>query len=41
MQPLMKTQVEKVVAPRVSEPMKEVAPSLDDEILKEHDMLEP
>ena len=32
---------EEVVAPRVVEPMKEVAPSSDDEILEEHDMLEP
>ena len=32
---------EEVVAPRAAEPMKEVAPSPDDEILEEHDMLEP
>ena len=30
---------EEVVAPRAAEPMKEVAPSHDDEILEEHDML--
>ena len=32
---------EEVVAPRAGEPLKEVAPSLDDEILEEHEMLEP
>ena len=32
---------EEVVAPRAAEPMKEVTPSHDDEILEEHDMLEP
>ena len=32
---------EEAVAPRVVEPMKEVAPSLDDEISEEHDMLNP
>ena len=32
---------EEVVAPRATEPMKEVAPSPDDEILEEHNMLEP
>ena len=32
---------EEVVAPRVAEPMKEVAPSPDDEIPEEHDMLDP
>ena len=32
---------EEVVAPRAAEPMKEVTHSLDDEILEEHDMLEP
>ena len=37
----MKTQVKKVVAPRDAKLMKEVAPSPDDEIPKEHDMLEP
>ena len=31
---------EEVVAPRATEPTKEVAPSSDDEIPKEHDMLE-
>ena len=32
---------EEVVAPKAVEPMKEVAPSPDDEISEEHDMLEP
>ena len=32
---------EEVVAPRAAELMKEAAPSLDDEIPEEHDMLEP
>ena len=32
---------EEAVAPRAVEPMKEVAPSLDEKILEEHDMLEP
>ena len=32
---------EEVVAPRDAKLMKEVAPSPDDEILEEHDMLEP
>ena len=32
---------EEVVSPRVAEPMKEFAPSLDDEIVEKHDMLEP
>ena len=32
---------EEVVAPTVAETMKELAPSPDDEILEEHDMLEP
>ena len=32
---------EEVVAPRAAELMKEAAPSPDDEIPKEHDMLEP
>ena len=32
---------EEVVAPRVVEPMKEVAPSPNNEIPEEHDMLEP
>ena len=32
---------EEVVAPRAVELMKEVTPSHDDEILEEHDMLEP
>ena len=32
---------EEVVAPRAAEPMKEVSPSHDDEILEEHDMLKP
>ena len=37
----MKIQVEKGVASRDAEPMMEVAPSPDDEIPKEHDMLDP
>ena len=32
---------EEVVAPRVAEPLKEVAPSHDYEIREKHDMLEP
>ena len=32
---------EEVVAPRVAESMKEVTPSHDNGILKEHDKLEP
>ena len=32
---------EEVVAPKSIEPMKQVTPSHDDEILEEHDMLEP
>ena len=32
---------EEVVAPRVTYPMKEVAPSPNDEIPEEHNMLEP
>ena len=32
---------EEVVAPRAAEPMKEFAPSPDNEILEEHDMLDP
>ena len=32
---------EEVVAPRATKPMQEVTPSDDNEILEEHDMLEP
>ena len=32
---------EEVVAPRVEEPRKEVAPSHDDEIMEEHNIMEP
>ena len=32
---------EESIAPKVAEQMKEVVPSPNDEILKEHDMLEP
>ena len=32
---------EEVAAPRATKPMEEVAPSPDDEIPKEHDILEP
>ena len=35
------TYEEEIVAPRAAKLMKEVAPSHDDEILEEHDMLEP
>ena len=35
------TYEEEVLAPRAVEMMKEVAPSHDDEISEEHDMLEP
>ena len=37
----MKIQVKKVVAPRSIKLMKELSPSHDDEIMKEHEMLEP
>ena len=32
---------EEAITPRATEPIKEVTPSHDDDILEEHDMLEP